>query len=151
MQAEDYDRGGETVAYHDNTPTNLGGVYRATDAVDLQLTSDVGDGHIVGFIQAGEWLEYTLNVPATAAFDVDFRVASLGRGGTFHLEQDGIRRTGPIAIPDTGGWQNWRTLTLPNVQLTAGNASVFRLVFDTPGTTLGYVGNMNWIGFRAKA
>ena len=150
IQAENYDRGGENVAYHDLTPQNLGADYRPLDGVDLQPTSDAGGGHNVGWAQADEWLEYSANIPA-GTFNAEFRVASLGRGGTFHLEQDGVRKTGAIAIPDTGGWQNWRTLVVPNVNLSASANSILRIVFDTPGTTLGYVGNLNWFSFDQSA
>jgi len=35
VQAEDFDSGGQSVAYYDNSPGNAGGVYRSTD-VDIQ-------------------------------------------------------------------------------------------------------------------
>ena len=35
IEAEDYDLGGEGVAYHDTTPGNAGGAYRADD-VDIE-------------------------------------------------------------------------------------------------------------------
>ena len=59
VQAANFDNGGEGVAYHDTTPGNTGGAYRATD-VDIEPASD--GGYDVGWIAAGEWLNYTVNV-----------------------------------------------------------------------------------------
>ncbi len=54
IEAEDYDAGGEGVAYHDTTPGNEGGVYRLDD-VDIEpLTGS--KGYNVGWIRPGEWL-----------------------------------------------------------------------------------------------
>ena len=35
FEAEDFDRGGEGVAYHDNVPGNAGGQYRTSEDVDI--------------------------------------------------------------------------------------------------------------------
>ena len=56
VNAQDYDNGGEGVAYHDTTAGNNGGAYRSQD-VDLEPSSD--GGYDVGWIAAGEWLNYT--------------------------------------------------------------------------------------------
>src|SRR5437868_13672015 len=64
IQAEDFDEGGEGIGYHDLTAYNEGGAYRATD-VDVQPTTDAGGGYNVGWVSAGEWLAYTINVGAT--------------------------------------------------------------------------------------
>ena len=69
-------------------------------------------------------------------------MANIGTGAAFHVEVDGVDRTGPIAVPDTGGWQTWQTITTAGIPLTAG-ARVIRVVFDAAGTG-GGVGNFNW-------
>src|SRR5258708_1566924 len=58
IQAENFDNGGEGVAYHDTDAANLGGAYRAT-GVDIEATGDTGGGYDVGWTHAGEWLDYT--------------------------------------------------------------------------------------------
>jgi Carbohydrate binding module (family 6) len=145
IQAENYDRGGEGVAYHDTTNGNGGGVYR-TDSVDLQDAVDTGGGYKVKTAVAGEWLKYTVNVSAAGTYTIAARVTSSGTGGTFHIEVNGVDKTGPIAVPNTGGWQAWRTLTKTGVALTAGE-QVIRLVLDTNGTS-GLTGNFNWIAVQ---
>ena len=102
IDAEDFDNGGEGIAYHDDSPGNSGGAYRATD-VDLEPTSDPGGGHNVGWASPGEWSIYTVNVTTTGAYTVEFRVASPGAGGTFHLEANGVDVWGDrCRIPEAG-------------------------------------------------
>jgi predicted RNA-binding protein associated with RNAse of E/G family len=43
----------------------------------------------------GEWLRYSVTAQA-GSYDLGFRVAAAGAGGTFHLEVDGIDKTGPL-------------------------------------------------------
>jgi len=139
--AQNFDDGGEGVAYHDTSPGNYGGAYRQTD-VDLEPSTDGGND--VGWIDAGEWLNYSVNVATSGSYAVTFRVASLGRGGRFHLEVNGSNVSGSIAIPNTGDWQSWQSVT-GTVQLTAG-FQVLRVVMDAGGPS-GAVGNLNSMQF----
>ncbi len=142
LQAEGYDHGGAGDAYHDSGPANAGGFYRQ-DGVDITQAS--GGTGLVGWVAAGEWLKYTVNVQSAGVYDVDVLVASLGQGGRFHIEMNGTDVSGGITVPNTGGWQSWRTVTT-RVTLAAGQ-QVLRLVMDSIGTYA--VGNFDWIRFRA--
>src|SRR5690349_13781720 len=81
INAADFDNGGEGVAYHDTTPGNTGGAYRSTD-VDLEASSE--GGYDVGWIAAGEWMNYTVNVAAGGGYSAQLRVAS-PNGGSLHI------------------------------------------------------------------
>jgi hypothetical protein len=142
VQAENYDRGGSGVAYHDTTSGNAGGVYRS-DSVDLQTASDSGGGYKIKSAVAGEWLKYTVNVAAAGSYTITLRVSSAGAGGRFHIESDGVDKTGALTVPNTGGWDTWQTITRTGVSLSAG-PQVLRLVMDTNGSA-GLTGNFNWI------
>jgi uncharacterized delta-60 repeat protein len=145
-----FDNGGEGVAYHDTEPADLGKGPRPSEGVDLQQTSDVSRPVVVAFVKAGEWLEYTVSVPpAGGTFDLGFGVSHLRKGGTFHLEVDGRDVTGRLAVPQTGDWTRYTTVTKPGVAL-AGGTHLLRLAFDTAGD-LGYVGNFDRIDFRPGA
>jgi glucose/arabinose dehydrogenase/PKD repeat protein len=143
IQAENFDDGGEGIAYHDTTPVNSGGQYRTDAGVDVESAADTGGGHNLGWMFAGEWLKYSVTVAAAGAYDIEARVASAAAGGTFHIEVDGIDKTGPITVPSTGAWQSWTTLRIPNVTLNAG-PQLWRVVLDTNGATTA-VGNLNWL------
>jgi len=141
IEAEAFDIGSDGSAYHDIDAANHGGQYRTT-GVDLEQTSDAGGGYNVGWMAPGEWLAYSTSVATGATYRLDVRVASVVEGATFHLEVDGVNATGALTIPNTGGWQNWTTVSSP-VTLTAGPHSL-RLVVDAAGAS-GLVGNVNWL------
>jgi fibronectin type 3 domain-containing protein len=119
IEAENYDTGGESVAYHDVDAGNAGGQYR-TDDVDIKVTADTDGGYAVGWFNAGEWLEYTVNVPATGTYDIQSRVGSALEGRTFWVEFNGVNKTGNINVPQMADWDQYQTVTIPGVSLSAG-------------------------------
>src|SRR5258708_26071323 len=72
-------------------------------------------------------------------------VASAGLGGVFHVEADGIDATGPMLVPNTGGWQTWQTISHAGIPLTAG-PHVLQVVIDSNGSS-GFFGNLNYLRF----
>ena len=68
-----------------------------------------------------------------------------GRGGTFLVAIDNVPLTEAQTVPDTGGWDVWRTIIIP-VSLPAGR-HVLSLSMLTNGET-GLTGNFNWIAVR---
>jgi len=145
LQFEAYDAGGDGVAYKDTTSGNTGGVYRSNN-VDISTTTDTGAGYHLSSVKATEWVKYTVNVTTAGTYTFDVRVASAGAGGTFHVEVNGVDKTGPFVIPDTGGWQVWATLSKAGISLTAG-PQVLRVVMDANGPS-GSIGNLNWLKVR---
>ncbi|MBD0403752.1 carbohydrate-binding protein [Flammeovirga sp. EKP202] len=119
VESENYDTGGEGVAYHDSNTSNQGGQYR-TDGVDVEACSDTGGGFNIGWINASEWLEYTVNVGITDNYDFFPRVASTSANGQFKILVDGVAVTGNLSVPNTGGWQTFQTMHIRNIALTAG-------------------------------
>jgi fibronectin type 3 domain-containing protein len=137
--AINYDLGGEGVAYHDSDSVNQGGAYR-NDGVDIEASSS--GGYDVGWVLPGEWLNYTISVPSTGYYAFSTLTASPESGGTFQINIDGADVSGSLTVPNTGGWQNYTTVTSGPVLMTAG-IHVMRLAFDTaPG---GNVGNFKSI------
>jgi hypothetical protein len=144
IQAETFDNGGEGVAYHDTEVANLGTVgTRGKAGVDL--LKDRTGATYVGYTRAGEWLEYSVTVAKTGTYNINARVASLKAGGKFHVEVDGVDKTGAIAVPNTGSWENWSVVGKSGVSLTAGD-HVVRLKMDSIGVS-GGAGNFDWIRF----
>jgi hypothetical protein len=141
VQAENFDNGGQNVAWFDTTSGNAYGACRPTTDVDVETTTDTGGGCNVAKTKAGEWIEYTVNVAATGTYTLNTRIANMGTGGKFRVDVDGTTGT-PIAVPDTGGWQTWQTVTTSGLSLSAGQ-HVLRLFFVSAGTG-GGAGNYNW-------
>lgn len=135
IQAEDFDNGGEGVAYHDVDAGNLGGQYRTT-GVDIESCSE--GGFNVGWLRTTEWLEYTVNVSTAGIYTLQARVATALSGRTFHVELDGVNISGTVNVPNTGGWQTWQTVSVTTTNLTAGQ-KVLRIVIDTDDFNLNYI------------
>jgi hypothetical protein len=150
IEAEDFDEGGEGVAYHDLTAGNAGGAYRNTD-VDLHGGAENGasNGQMVGWFSPTEWLEYTVNVSKTDTYTLEARVASPGTGGVIHVEVDGVDKTGAMNLPDTGSAFVWKTISKSGIGLTAGQ-HVIRVVGDANATS-GWIGNLDWLRFVSSA
>jgi endonuclease/exonuclease/phosphatase family metal-dependent hydrolase len=128
IQAEDFDNGGEGVAYHDTTPGNTGGAYRSTD---VDITAASGGGYLVGWIDPGEWMNYTINVASAGTYTIQLRVAS-PYGGSMHVGFNGpssVWQT--VGVPNTGDWQSWTTVSF-TATLGAGIQQM-TLLSDTGG------------------
>jgi RHS repeat-associated protein len=136
-QAEDFDNGGEGVAYHDNDAGNAWGFYRTNVDVDITPDSVAAGGAAVGNARTGEWLEYTVNVTATGSYDIVARVASDGAGGAFHyvIDPDGSSPiiTPQSTAPNTLGWSNYQNAPAARVSLTQGT-HIIRVALDQNGT-----------------
>jgi uncharacterized protein YjdB len=136
IEVENFDNGGEGVAYHDNDAVNSGGQGRTTLGVDTETCSEGGLN--VGWTNTGEWLEYTVNVTTTGNYNIDVRTASTLSGGTFHIEFGGVDKTGLMTTSNTGGWQTWTTISKSGVALTAGT-QVMRIYLDNANFNLNKV------------
>ncbi|MBO3747869.1 carbohydrate-binding protein [Streptosporangiaceae bacterium NEAU-GS5] len=135
VQAENYDTGGQGVAYNVNSVNGTANGYRA-DGVDLETTSDTGGGYNVGWTSTGQWFRHTVNVATAGTYTVAVRVAAPSAvTSAFHLANaSGANLSGAVAIPATGGWQNWTTATA-QVTLPAGQ-QVLTIFQDNGGWNL---------------
>jgi hypothetical protein len=143
VQAEDYDLGGQDVAYHDTSPGNNGGAYRSDD-VDLESSTEQGAN--VGWMRPGEWLEYTVDIERAGRYRIDARVASQSSGGSFRLLFNNTPVGADFAFAATGGWQTWVTESV-EADLPAG-LSVMRFE-NLGGDSVEF--NLNWFGFTRLA
>ncbi len=84
IEAENFDKGGEGVTYHDLDATNVPGAYRPDEGVDIYDRN--GTGFHIGNAQPGEWCEYTVSVANEGDYKADFLLASLQGGGTFKVK-----------------------------------------------------------------
>ncbi|MDY0146108.1 MAG: carbohydrate-binding protein, partial [Kiritimatiellia bacterium] len=142
VEIENFNTGGEGVAYHDATAANEGGQYRLAEGVDITRDTTAGNNHVVGWTPAGEWLEYTVNVASSDTYVLETRVAGVGSGGKFKILVDGVDKTGLLSVPHTGAWNAYQVVRKTGVQLTAGLRTV-RVVMETQGPS-GNVGAFDW-------
>jgi YD repeat-containing protein len=153
VEAEDFDQGGQGVGYYDTTPGTHGQDYtqppnypppsfRQPTDVDIYKSAGYSGDYLI-VMQAGDWMRYTVDVGSTGAYMIELPVYYWGSvGGTFHIEFDGVDKTGQMRIP--GGAQ-FVMIRKPGVSLTAGR-HVMRIVADTNAAD-GYIGDIDYVRF----
>jgi len=154
LEAECYDWGGEGVSYHDTTPQNEKPdgnkiqtrvhTFRIGEGPDTAATTDAGAGYNIGFIEDGEWLEYTVNVPS-GVYNLTARLASSrDNPGLLQVHLDGTLLA-TLSAEDTGGFQDFVDVVASGITIqNGGKNKVLRLTFQVPeGGTF----NLNWIKF----
>jgi hypothetical protein len=108
--------------------------------VELENTTDAGGGQNVAHLDAGDYLDYYIDVPKTTSYIVDYRTAALSETGKIILqlinENDDAVNLHGVSFAPTGGWQNWIT-TSKTAILTEG-VHHLRLLVDQP------MFNLNW-------
>jgi len=144
VQAENYDTGGQGVAYNVTSVNGNANSYRA-DGVDLDNTSDTGGGYNLGWTGGGQWFRYTVDVATAGTYTLGLRIAAPSAvAGALHLSNaSGTDLTGAVDLPATGDWQTWATVTT-HVTLPAGR-QILTLDQDTGGW------NINHLGFAAAS
>ncbi|MEM9281946.1 MAG: carbohydrate-binding protein [Verrucomicrobiota bacterium] len=145
IEAENFDIGGEGITYADTQSQNFGLLYKGLDyragGVDIEPSLDSDGTPSVGWIDPGEWLEYTV-AAAPGTYEIQFRVASLLEDpGDFRLLLNGTVLD-TIDVAGTGDWYNWETLTLPTL-VTFPTEAVHILRLESLGSGT----NLNWIEF----
>ena len=114
--------------------------YILMNGVANENTTDVGGGLNVGYIDAGDWMDYSVNVSSAGTYGLSLRVASTV-GSQFQVRNSGGTVLANVVVPNTGGWQNWQTVTA-NVTLAAGVQTI-RVHSVTGGW------NINWFEIGA--
>jgi beta-glucanase (GH16 family) len=137
VQAENYDTGGQGVAYNVTSVNGTANNYRP-DGVDLEVTTDTGGGHNLGWTAAGQWFKYTVNVTSAGTYAVTFRVAAINAvTDALHISNSsGSNLTVDISVPATGAWQSWTNVTA-TFTLPAGQ-QILTFNQDHPGWNINY-------------
>ena len=109
IQIENFDNGGEGVAYHDVSGGNSGGALplhrrRHRTRLERRLRRRLGVGGRMAELQRQR-------CRGRHAMRCHFRVASPGRAGRSTSTMNGADVTGRITVPNTGDWQAWQTVT----------------------------------------
>ena len=135
IEIENYDNGGEGIAYHDNDVNNYGSSYR-NDGVDIETCSE--GGYNIGWTGDSEWLEYSVNVPNNGNYKIEIRYAGTVNGAAEAIFSNGNVGTGSISLPSTGAWQTWATASSYDIALNAGQ-QILKLNLITGGSNLNYI------------
>lgn len=145
VEVEDYDLGGEGLAYHDTDPANIPNAYRMDEGVDIGA---LGGGYNLAYVENGEWIEYTINVSQSGTYSVGAIVASEIGNGTFKISFDKNDASTTFTSPNTAGWNNYQPITAEStitleegvqqmrLDITNGNAfNLNKLTFNLESST----------------
>ena len=138
VQAENYDTGGQGVAYNVTSTNGSANSYRS-DGVDLEATTDTGGGYDLGWTAAGQWFKYTVNVATAGTYTVGLRLAApTAVTDALHIDNSaGTNLSGNVTAPATGGYQTWTTVTA-TVTLAAGTQTL-TVDQDNAGWNINYL------------
>jgi endoglucanase len=108
--------------------------------VQKEVTLDAGGGTDVGWIDNGDWMDYSFNAPAAGTYTVNLRIATPNSGAQAQLKNAAGTVLGTATIQNTNGYQNWQTTSFTvtlaagqqTLRLQSSNASLF---------------NINWLEF----
>jgi hypothetical protein len=143
VEAENYDFGGEAVAWHDTTPGNQLGVYR-TD--DMDVGAIAAGGYHIGNLANGEWAQYYVNIPASGSYQLSYRYSvdpdvTTKLPATFRIFLAGVDLLGPLTILPTGSPDTYVTTQPVTVTLAAGTFRTLQIKFDQGQF------NLDWVRF----
>ena len=127
---------GQGISYYDNTQANQG-TYRLNEYVDVEYFG-VTEGPTLGWIESGEWVEYSISVDEPGYYNLEYRYASdiPNGGGPFYFEIDSLQISDDIHVDYTGDWYSWMSQTVSDIELNSGE-HVLRLFFVDGGFNLG--------------
>lgn len=113
--------------------------YSAMNGVQTEPTTDTGGGLNVGYADTGDWMAYNgITFPSSGSYLIEYRVASAVNGAALSADLNaGAIPLGNVAVPNTGGWQNWQTVS-HTVNVNAGTYN-FGIYIQSSGV------NLNWI------
>ena len=141
IEAEDYDLGGEGVAYHDNDPENQGGEYRHGG---VDITTDNEGNYVVGWTEEGEWLKYTINVQESGDYYVQARVSSGLENSSFQLSIEDKAISEKIVIPKGSSWDNYQIIDFNTSPINEGQQV---LTLKITGSFV----NIDWLKFSTES
>ena len=129
IQAENFDKGGEGLSFHDSDSNDEGDASYRSDNEGVDIVKG-NNGNAIGYTSTGEWLEYTVNVKADGIYKYSATVSSGVSNSGFRL---GLMKNGTetqlatISVPQTGSnsWDKYTTVS-GSFKLSAGT-QVIRL------------------------
>ena len=128
LEAEFYDDGEPGVAFQDGTSGKRGNpAYRPNTPVDITDKSNASNGQTVGYIQRGEWLEYTIANVAGGTYDIILTYSSGATPGNVQVALSGTVLGTFDKLENTTGWNAFQTVTLEEIRLEGGTDQVLRL------------------------
>lgn len=148
IEAENFDKGGEGIAFHDKDDVDEGDAKYRTDNEGVDIVKGNG-GSALGYTAVDEWYEYTVNVAKAGKFTCVATVSAGGTGSKFTI----IRKTTSgssttlwtVDVPQTGNsdWGTYKEVELTTaksfpagmqyirIKITGANCNIDKLEFKS--------------------
>ena len=121
----------------DNLPFTIEAeTYTAMSGVEVEPCGDIGGGENVGYIDTGDWMDYTITVMTGGTYTASYRVKGWDGGAQLELMKDG----NVLAATGTNTGDVWATVTSGAFYLPEGTYTVR---INVSGGRF----NLNWIMF----
>jgi endo-1,4-beta-xylanase len=118
IEFENYDQGGKGISYMEREEINSGNFNERNDAVDL---SQENNNIVLGYTEAGEWLEYTVNIQKTGFYSFEISNCSAAiTNGQARIEIDGLRVGDSFTFIPNGDWSKYKEDTFNTIRLPSG-------------------------------
>ncbi len=79
-----------------------------------ETCTDAGGGQNMGYANPGDYMDYLVNITKAGYYNINYRVAATNSSSQIIIRKssgDSFVPIDTVAIPNTGGWQTWRTVT----------------------------------------
>jgi len=112
--------------------------YANMSGVQTTTTQDAGGGKLVGWIDNGDWMDYSVSAPSAGTYTVNLRLSALLSGGQLQIKNSIGSVLATVNVPATGGFDTWQTVST-TISLAAGAQTI--RVQSTSGVSWGF----NWM------
>lgn len=150
LQAENFDKGGEGVSFHDADSKDEGGAGYRSDNEGLDIVKGNG-GYALGYTASGEWMDYTVKVAYTDTYKFTAYVSSGNDNTGFNIGLDNngtVTTLKSVTVPNTGSWDTYKTVTgtfklsegqqTLRITITGAYCNIDKIVF-TSATGVSYI------------
>ncbi|MCR4915735.1 MAG: endo-1,4-beta-xylanase [Prevotella sp.] len=145
VQAENFDRGGEGMTFHDTDDNREGDAasYRTDGGIDIVKGNN---GYAIGYTAANEWMEYTVDVKEPGEYSYDAYASSgvTGSGFTIGLVSgSSVINLAKVNVAQTGSndWGTYKAFSgklsrhlnagkqILRITITGANCNIDKIVF----------------------
>ena len=131
FEAEDFDRGGEGLSFHDSDANREGDASYRTDAEGVDFVKG-NNGTCIGYTAANEWLEYSINVKEPGKYKYEAVVSSgtTNSGFSIGLVKNGkVTTLATVSVPKTADndWGTYKTVSGEFSQELAEGEQILRI------------------------
>jgi hypothetical protein len=152
IQAENFDKGGEGMTFHDSDSNREGDINYRSDGEGVDFVKGNG-GTCIGYTAKDEWLEYTINVKEAGKYKYIATVSSGTSGSGFKI---GLVKNGRVTatlatinVPQTGNsdWGKYTTVEgefskeleageqILRFTITGANCNIDKVELESAATT----------------